>query len=73
MFLIPSQKVLTLNQEGICACTYAIAVGDTCQAIADKKQISLAQLLSLNPGLDCNNLPIGRVSMATHPCVKSSP
>jgi LysM repeat protein len=47
-----------------------------CQKIATNASISLAQLVKLNPGLDCNNLTIGQVlclSSAATPAPTSTP
>jgi peptidoglycan endopeptidase LytF len=48
-----------------CIREYKIVSGDYCYKIAEKSGLSLNQLLSLNPGLNCDNLQIGsRVCLA---------
>jgi peptidoglycan/xylan/chitin deacetylase (PgdA/CDA1 family) len=43
-----------------CKKGYSVKSGDTCSAIAGQNGISLVKLLSLNPGIGCNNLQIGQ-------------
>ncbi|MCL6590584.1 MAG: LysM domain-containing protein [Firmicutes bacterium] len=38
---------------------YMIQRGDTCWSIAQRYGISVSELTAANPGIDCNNLPVG--------------
>ncbi len=51
---------LTASNDG-CQKTYTIVSGDICWNIAGSNGLTLDQLLSLNPGLNCSNLQIGQV------------
>ncbi|MGI5839991.1 MAG: LysM peptidoglycan-binding domain-containing protein, partial [bacterium] len=40
---------------------YTIVAGDTCFALAQRFGTTVQAILNLNPGLDCNNLQVGRI------------
>jgi chitinase len=44
-----------------CAKSYTIVAGDICWNIANNNGLTVDQLISYNPGLDCSNLQIGQV------------
>ncbi|KAJ7822870.1 hypothetical protein B0H14DRAFT_2598183 [Mycena olivaceomarginata] len=46
---------------GGCRKTYKVKPGDTCTTIEAQTRLTHAQLLALNPGLDCSNLLPGQV------------
>ena len=52
------------NQNNIKGCRlfYSINSGDICFSIAQSFNIPFNQFLSLNPGIDCNNLQIGQLT-----------
>jgi LysM repeat protein len=53
-------QVLCVGASSSCP-TYTVKSGDYCYAIGQAYGISVAQLQSDNPGLNCNNLQIGQV------------
>lgn len=44
-----------------CTKLYSVVAGDTCYALQQQNGLSDAAFQALNPGTDCNNLPIGCV------------
>jgi len=61
-----SARLLRIAEHGLASAKYTVVSGDTCWAIANTYGISVAQLQSYNPGLDCSNLQIGQ-QCATSP------
>jgi len=55
-----SERLLRLAERGLATVSYTVVSGDTCWAIANANGITVAQLQSYNPGVDCNNLQIGQ-------------
>ncbi|MGI5840444.1 MAG: LysM peptidoglycan-binding domain-containing protein, partial [bacterium] len=47
---------------------YTIRAGDTCFNLAQRFGTTVQAILNLNPGLDCNNLQVGRII-----CIPSTP
>jgi len=47
-------------ERGLATVSYTVVSGDTCWAIATANGITVAQLQSYNPSVDCNNLQIGQ-------------
>jgi LysM repeat protein len=53
--------------------TYTISNGDSCWSITALSGLTLNQLISLNPTLNCNNLPVGQpICVQTAPTTISS-
>ena len=56
------QKLCLAGGSSSSSCTkyYSVISGDICWNIINKYGITLAQLTSFNPGLNCNNLQVGQ-------------
>lgn len=66
-----SQTVQVVKLQTECGTFYTVVFGDGCFSIAGAAQITQAQLLALNPGLDCAALPIGAGLCLGLPCAKT--
>jgi|GEM_PF-91996 len=54
---------------------YTIKAGDTCYLIAQRYHTTVAAILAINPGLDCNNLRVGQIICvpSMEPCPPTCP
>ena len=57
-------KICTATAEYDCQPVDSVVSGDTCYAMATRHTISVDQLLTNNPGLDCDALYVGQVLCA---------
>lgn len=56
-----TSNTINVNPSGntICTGTHSVALGETCPLIYGKYGMTEAQLINLNPSLNCNYLPVG--------------
>ncbi|GLB45591.1 hypothetical protein LshimejAT787_2400490 [Lyophyllum shimeji] len=64
-----TSQIVKLQSE--CGTLYTVVAGDGCWSIAGAAHITQAQLLALNPGLDCKTLPVGTGVCLGLPCGKT--
>lgn len=57
---IGQQICVVGGESDPCMKSYSVVAGDICWNIASSNGLTLDQLLSYNPGLDCSNLKIGQ-------------
>jgi hypothetical protein len=56
---IGSRPRICINGPETCTFRWTVSGGDTCDSIRNGYQLSPDALFAMNPGLDCNALPIG--------------
>ena len=71
---VEQHQILAMAEGASTTCkTYTVKSGDICYDIANDNGISLSDLLSYNPGIDCDNLQIGQTLCISEPTSDETP